>query len=145
MNIKRNICRILVAAQLIGVSVVSAQTKDNSPIIAVSPGSLHFAPVLVGTNADLVLTVQNVGGTKLLGAAKVASPFTIVSGGSYSLKGGQSQEVLVRYTPQTAGTNSQVVSFSGGAGVNVVVSGSALNRPEPPSPPQNVRIAAIQR
>ena len=62
------------------------QTKDDSPIIAVSPGSLNFAPVLVGTNADLVLTVQNVGGTKLLGAPKVASPFTIVRAVHYSLK-----------------------------------------------------------
>jgi hypothetical protein len=66
MKIKRNLCRILVAAQLIGISVASALTKDDSPIIAVTPGCLNFAPVVVGTKADFVLTVQNMGGTKLI-------------------------------------------------------------------------------
>ena len=144
MKMKRNICRILVATQLLGIWVASAQNKNNSPIIAVSPSSLSFTAVALGTNADQVLKVQNVGGAKLSGAATVSSPFSIVSGGSYSLAGGHSQEVVVLYTPQTIGTNSQVMKFSGGGGKDVLVSGSAVNRSQPPSPPQNLHFKAIR-
>jgi hypothetical protein len=54
----------------------------------------------------------------------VASPFSIVSGGSYSLAAGASQTVTVKFAPTAAQSYSQNVSFTGGAGATRTVTGT---------------------
>lgn len=63
----------------------------------------------------------------LFGGASVPAPFSIVSGGTYSLGAGARQIVTVRYSPSAAGTHSQNVTFTGGEGAIRPVSGGALN------------------
>ena len=75
--------------------------------------------------------VQNIGTGTLSGTATVGSPFSIVSGGSYNLGAGQTQSVLVAFSPLVASNYNQSVSFSGGGGTNTTVSGSGTNAPVP--------------
>ena len=48
-----------------------------------------------------------------------------MSGANYSLSGGQSQTVTVRFSPATLGTFAGSVSFTGGAGASRTVTGAA--------------------
>jgi len=106
------------------VSGVSGGSPTN-PVASVSPGSLNFGTVRVGSSSNLTLTVRNAGGGTLSGSASVASPFSIVSGATYSLASNASQVVTIRYAPTQTGNNSQTASFTGGGGAIAAVSGSA--------------------
>ncbi|HUA38753.1 MAG TPA: hypothetical protein VMA35_10215, partial [Candidatus Sulfopaludibacter sp.] len=90
---------------------------------------IGYGTLLVGTSETNSFTVQNAGSGTLSGSASVSGPFSVVSGGSYSLGSGQSQTVLVSFSPVTATNYNQSVTFSGGAGTNVTVTGSATNAP----------------
>ncbi len=70
------------------------------------------------------------GGT-LTGSVSTAAPFSVVSGGSFNLEAGQSQEVTVRYSPSAAGpaSGNATVNSNGGA-ATVTLSGSG----QPPVP-----------
>ena len=76
-------------------------------------------------------TVQNTGTGTLSGTASVSAPFSVVSGGSYSLGANASQTVVVAFSPAVASNYNQSVSFTGGSGTNTTVSGSATNAPVP--------------
>jgi O-glycosyl hydrolase len=93
--------------------------------IAVAPASQDFGTIKVGTTTDRAFTVENTGGGTLAGTASVAAPFSIVSGGSYSLTAGQTQSVTVRYSPTSPDTHNGDASFTGGGGASRAVSGSA--------------------
>src|SRR5437660_6895716 len=84
-------------------------TLSTNPVVAVSPNTLNFGSIQVNTSRDSSFTVQNLGAGTLAGAATVAAPFSIISGGIYSLGANQSQTVTVRYSPDTTGSNSQSV------------------------------------
>ena len=104
----------------------SGGSSTTNAAIAVTPGSLNFGAVVTNTSSsNLAFTVKNAGGGTLAGTAGVAAPFSIVSGGTYSLGANQSQLVALRYTPTSAGTNSQTVTFTGGGGTTAVVTGVA--------------------
>ena len=59
----------------------------------------------------------------LVGTASTNAPYSIVSGGSYSVSAGQSQTVTVRFSPTASGTFAGNVTFTGGAGASATVSG----------------------
>ena len=84
------------------------------PAIAVTPASRDFGTVAVGASADTTFVVQNIGTGTLTGGAKTAAPFSIVSGGAYSLAAGQTQVVTVRFSPTSATTFVGDVTFTGG-------------------------------
>ena len=88
-----------------------------------TPGSLNFGYVPVGSTKDLTLTVKNAGGGTLTGNATTAAPFSIVSGVNYSLGADQSQVVIIRYQPTSQGPHTGTVVFTGGDGAAVLVSG----------------------
>ena len=94
-----------------------------NPTISVTPSSLDFGGVGVGGSIDKTITVKNTGGGILAGSATANAPYSIASGGTYNLSGGQSQTVTVRFAPTSAGTFASNVTFTGGAGASVTVSG----------------------
>jgi subtilisin family serine protease len=96
------------------------------PTISVTPNSLDFGTVNANTSIDRTFTVQNTGGGVLNGNASTTAPFAVLSGGTYSLSGGQSATISVRFSPASAGTFSENVSFTGGGGASKVVTGVAL-------------------
>jgi hypothetical protein len=93
--------------------------------MAVTPGSLDYGTIAVGSSSDKVFQVQNVGGGTLSGSASVAGPFSVVSGSPYSLTASQMVAVVVRYSPTAAGTNTTNVAFTGGGGTTRPVIGRA--------------------
>ena len=99
------------------------------PVLQVTPGSIAYGTILSGTGKTNSFTVANAGNGTLSGVASVSAPFSILSGGSYNLGAGQSQAVVVVFSPSVASNYNQSVTFSGGSGTNVTVSGSATNAP----------------
>jgi hypothetical protein len=105
------------------------------PSLSVTPTSLDFGRVTVGSTADKTIVVQNTGGGKLIGSASVAPPFSIVSGGSFTLSLGATQNVVVRFTP-TSGVFAANVSLTSNAGdgsVAVTGTGAAVDAMAPNS------------
>jgi hypothetical protein len=102
---------------------------QGAPIMEVTPGSQSYGTVMNGTSVTNSLTVENVGGGTLSGTASVAAPFSILSGGSYSLGNNQSQAISVVFNPATAGSYSQDLTFTANAGnaSSVLVSGTGTN------------------
>ncbi len=102
----------------------------------------------MGGFIDKNFTVRNTGGGILEGSATTNAPYSIVSGGTYSLSGGQSQNVTVRFAPTSLGTFAGNVIFTGGAGASATVTGAGAEvssiTPNPidlASPPATFTIA----
>ena len=93
-----------------GIGVTPAQ-------IVVTPASTNLGIVLVGTNASATFLVTNAGGAPLSnGVATVGAPFSIVSGGAFSLAGFSATNVVVRFTPTGDGTVTTNVIFTSNGG-----------------------------
>jgi hypothetical protein len=115
----------------VGVSGSATNAPVPTPVLQVTPGSIAYGTILNGTSKTNSFTVQNIGTGTLTGTASVGAPFSIVSGGSYSLGAGASQAVTVVFTPTGASNYNQSVTFTGGNGTNTTVTGSATNAPVP--------------
>ena len=103
----------------------SGSGGNTNPAILISSTSLDFGTVLANVASNLTVTVQNTSGGVLTGSASVSAPFSIISGGNYSLGSNQTQTVTIGFNPTTAGVFSQTVTFSGGNGASVSVTGLA--------------------
>jgi hypothetical protein len=88
----------------------------SSPALSVTPASLDFGSVGVGTTKDLSFTVTNAGTGTLSGSASTAPPYSVVAGGSFSLGPGASQSVTVRFSPTSTGSFPGNVHFTSDGG-----------------------------
>ena len=112
----------------------AAQAQALLPAISVAPaGAVDFGSVLVGQSADRTFTVTSIGGTTVTGVATANPPFTVVSGGSYTLPPGAAQQVMVRFTPTGATTVTGNVTFTGGVGASRTVTGTGTAPDSPPA------------
>ena len=102
---------------------IEISLTNSLPEITVTPSSFDFGSVEVGGYLEKVFTVENTGYGTLEGSASISAPFTIHSGGSYSLTHGQTQTVTVRFSPTEEGSFNKNVTFTGGGGVTRPVSG----------------------
>jgi hypothetical protein len=125
------------------INVYGIATSPPVPMIQATPGSFPFGGIPNGTSLTNSIIVQNVGSGTLSGTASVASPFRILSGGSYSLGAGQSQTVMVAFSPSTVGNYSQSVTLTGGGGTSVTVSGSSTTLPVIQITPANIAYGNI--
>ncbi|HKC23380.1 MAG TPA: choice-of-anchor D domain-containing protein, partial [Thermoanaerobaculia bacterium] len=101
-----------------------------APLLAVSPASLDFGSVAAGATKDLTFSVRNAGGGTLTGTMSIPPPsaFSVVSGGTIDLGGGQAQDVTVRFAPSVAGeafSQLAVTTNGGSATVGLGGTGSA--------------------
>lgn len=82
-------------------------SPEKDPACSVAPAALDFGTVPVGLTSDLSFTIRNTGGGTLDGDVAESCPqFGIVSGGgAFSLGGGDSVVVTVRYAPQDEGAH----------------------------------------
>jgi hypothetical protein len=104
-----------------------ALITNATPLLQVTPGNISYGTILSGTSKTNSFTVANVGNGTLSGTASVGLPFSIISGGNYSLGASQSQTVTVVFSPGVASNYNQSVTFTGGGGTNATVSGSVTN------------------
>src|SRR5207247_9495894 len=94
-------------------AVTGVDPTATTPTLSVTPStSVDFGTVTVGGSADRSFTVTNTGGGTLTGTASSAAPFSVISGGSFSLGAGASQTAVARFSPTVAG------SFAGTGTVN---------------------------
>jgi hypothetical protein len=132
----------LTAGTVYFVSVTAVDTAGNesaclSPAqsaaarveFSVSPsGTIAFGNVSLGSTADQTVTVQNTAGGTVAGTITAAAPFSVVSGGSFSLAGaGTTHNATIRFTPTLAAsvTANLTVSVTGSS-VTRVLSGTGL-------------------
>jgi hypothetical protein len=128
------------------LSITHNATNQSSPIniplsgaggtlepinISITPGSLNFGNVSIGTSSDQTVTITNPSGSTgtLAGNVGVLSaPFSLVSGGgAFSLAPGQSIRVTVRFSPMAAGASS----------ATLVITHNATNQTSPANVPLN--------
>ena len=102
----------------------------SAPNQGVSPASLDFGSLATGTTAQASFVIANTGGATLTGTVATSGPFAIVSGSSYSVDGAGSANVVVSFTPASAGgfTNSVIFTSNGGVSTNPVT-GTGLAPP----------------
>ena len=93
--------------------------------ITVTPTTtVAFGSVAVNSSMTQSFTVQNSGSGTLTGTASATAPFSIASGGSYTLAAGAQQTVTVRFSPTAAQSYTGSVSFTGGGGATRTVTGT---------------------
>ncbi|MFH1219721.1 MAG: choice-of-anchor D domain-containing protein [Candidatus Eisenbacteria bacterium] len=101
---------IMIISLLFAVVTASAAASDEdvAPTCQVTPTSLNFGTVTVGSQKDMTFTVKNVGTGQLQGTVSEACDhYSIVSGGgTYKLSANQSITVTVRFEPTSAGTKT---------------------------------------
>ena len=94
----------------------------------VSPTSLDFGQVNVGSHADRSFTITNNGCSGMSGTVSLfSSQFDFVSGGGiYTLMPGESRVVTVRYEPTACGPRSVTVETGAGACSDVYCAAEAV-------------------
>ena len=119
---------------------------DNAaqrPKITVSPSSLDFGSVPVGSSSSKNVTVTNVGtGTLTFTIENVSAPFSVPTNGngtakSYSLSAGQSVQVPFTFTPVSASSSSSgscsIVSNAMEGKVSVSYTGTGVSQGSGPA------------
>lgn len=94
--------------------------KPDPPACSVSPETLSFGSVRVGSAADLGFSITNSGGGTLAGSiSDTSAVFTVGSETSYSLTAGQSAYFGVRFAPLREGAQSATI-LTGSSGCPTV-------------------------
>jgi PKD repeat protein len=98
-----------------------------------NPGSLNFGTIATGTTAQATFVVTNSGSALLSGTAVVGgTPFAIASGSPFNIAGFGSTNVVVNFTPASAGSfTDQVIFASNGGGATNAVTGVSAIVPAP--------------
>jgi PKD repeat protein len=101
---------------------------QNPASLLVNPPSLSFGTVAVGFTSNLNFAVINTGDATLSGTASSAAPFSVTSGASYNVGGGQTQTVTATFTPSSAvaSTGSVFFASNGGDSTNTVTGTGAI-------------------
>lgn len=102
----------------------TGELPPATPVLSVSPQSLAFGSVAVGSSADLVVNLRNAGTGALDGNATVTgSGFTLPGVSTYSLGGGETAVLTVRFAPLSAGPVSGSLTLTGAGGATVPLTG----------------------
>lgn len=104
---------------------------EPDPAIELSVTELDIGGTYVGYTNSGTVTVKNIGGKVLEGTASISAPFSIESGATYSLSNNQSQVVTVLFGAQSIGEVSETLTFTGGGGTSILVSGTGEAEPVP--------------
>jgi hypothetical protein len=97
-----------------------------TPVVSLSPSGLALPQTFITQQTQASFTIWNGGGGRLTGTISAPVPFSIVSGGSFSLLPGQPQQVTVKFSSATAGSLSQNLTITSNAGTKLMpVSGVA--------------------
>ena len=102
---------------LVGCSKKSSSPTAPAPAVQFSADSLDFGGVAASATKDLTVNVTNPGTTAQALTASIATAgYSIVSGGgSFSLAGGASHPIVVRFAPTAGGHQPGSLSLGAGA------------------------------
>ncbi|MGJ8640701.1 MAG: DUF2961 domain-containing protein [Opitutaceae bacterium] len=93
------------------------------PALYVSVSEVDFGFTENGAMATATVTVQNRGGGTLTGTVAAAAPFSVESGGSYSLATAETQDIVVKFSPTTNGAQSGTLTLTGADGASLALKG----------------------
>src|SRR2546425_2038589 len=101
--------------------------------LAVSPGTLTFGSVVVGTTKSMTATLSATGSSVTVSSASVGTSEFALSGLSFpfTLPAGQSASFSVTFTPQASGTASDSVLFASNASNSTADSLTGSGTPPP--------------
>lgn len=100
--------------------------RKLTPVVSLSINNLALPQTFINQQTQASFTIWNGGGGRLTGTISAPAPFSIVSGGSFSLLPGQPQQVTVRFSSAIAGSFSQNLTITSNAGTRPMpVSGVA--------------------
>lgn len=109
-------------------------TTDLLPICQVSPTSLNFDTVCVGSYLDKTFTVTNIGVGTLSGSvSESCNDFSLVGATSYSLGAGESDTFTVRFPPPSPGSKICTIETGNDLCSDVSCTGTAKTVPSAPS------------
>lgn len=92
----------------------------DDPMCAVSPESLNFGSIRLGSATDLTFSIANTGGGTLSGTlSDTSAAFTLLGATSYSLTAGQFADFTVRFVPLREGAQSATI-LTGSSGCPTV-------------------------
>ena len=94
-----------------------------------SPGELDFGVVEIGRSRNLTFAIENDSGGRLDGSVSTAFPFSIISGGSFSLGADESQPVTIRFSPDSVGSfddSVHIMANNGEESRNVSLFGTGI-------------------
>ena len=98
----------------------------TTPSVSLYPTGLTFPQTFINQQTLASFTIWNGGGGRLTGTISAPVPFSIISGGSFSLLPGQPQQVTVKFSSAPAGNFSQNLTITSNAGTKLMpVSGVA--------------------
>jgi len=103
------------------------------PACGVSQNVLDYGAIFVGESATMSVLIENTGAGSLSGTATISGrscDFSIVSGESYELGPGKSQEVFVRYAPMEADADTCALLIGNALCPDVSLIGSGLGTPD---------------
>jgi hypothetical protein len=101
---------------------------SRTPSVSLSTTSLTLPQTFINQQVQASFTIWNGGGGTLAGTVSAPAPFSIVSGGSFSLLPGQPQEVVVRFSSGTAGSFSKSIAISSNGGSKTVTATSVAHK-----------------
>ncbi len=111
---------------------VTVTEAGAAPALSVTPGAgpLAFGGLAPGELAERTVTVRNSGGGTLSGTAQItgSSAFSLPGAWSWTLNGGQSAEITVRFSPAAEGDYAATLVLSGdpGGNISIALSGTGL-------------------
>ncbi|MFA7344694.1 MAG: CARDB domain-containing protein [Terrimicrobiaceae bacterium] len=89
------------------------QPEQGQPMMRLSTQEHDFGSHLIGTSADVNVTISNAGGGTLTGQIYPIGSFTVAGSDSYSLAPGASVVRTVRFLPSADGLTQKTIGFSG--------------------------------
>jgi hypothetical protein len=101
--------------------------EPADPICDLSVQSLAFGSVEVGESSDLSFKLTNTGGGTLAGTVSEAcADFSIVGNAAYSLAGGDTATIVVRFSPTSAGAKACTLATGASECAEVPCSGTGV-------------------
>lgn len=97
---------------------------SHLPALVAAPSFGEFGTVQVGDSREVAFTLANHGGGVLTGVIETSAPFSVVSGATLHLSEGESQQVVVRYSPVAEGSSTGNLAINGNVSRNIGLSGS---------------------
>ncbi len=122
-------CTISTGNATCGSVSCSGAGEGGSAECEVTPGSLAFGEVAIGSSEELSFTIENTGSGSLTGTVSAPSPsgagFSVLSGGgAYSLAAGETQIVTVLFEPTEAGAATATIDLGSTACADVTLQGT---------------------
>ncbi|MCH8558968.1 MAG: choice-of-anchor D domain-containing protein, partial [Balneolia bacterium] len=109
----------------LSVDIPATLTVEGEAAIAVDPDEVDFGSVVVGLDAEEMITVSN-SGTDVLSVTGFSSDSGsfIVESAEFDLEPGESADVMVTFAPEDSGSQSGTLTFESNAGeATVALSG----------------------